>query len=78
MRISNRHIGPLRPQMTNTQKKKNSEMSTQKMNNLNVFSWDKTKSKRINVDESESHVCSRDKNKSNGFIVQAFSSAKIE
>ena len=49
----NVRICPVRTQISNTQRMNNSEMSTQKMNNLYVCYLDNIKSKRINADESK-------------------------
>ena len=42
------HVGPVRTQMTNTQKMNKYEMSTQKNPNSHVYYFDKSKSKSIN------------------------------
>ena len=57
-------VGPMRTQMTNTQKMNNSEMIAKKIHSLRVYSLDERVSKRINANKSLSHVCSMDKRKS--------------
>ena len=74
--IFNMRIGPVRMQMTNTQKMNNTEMSMQKIPNLHVCYLDEIKSKGINVNESLSHVCSMDERKSERVIVNACSSGE--
>ena len=54
----NLHVGPVRTQMTNTQKMNIYEMNKQNIPNLYVCSLDESKPKRINTDETLSHVCS--------------------
>ena len=55
----NLRVGPVRTQMTNTQKKKNYEMSAQKITNLRVCSQDEIISKRVII-----NVCSLDESDS--------------
>ena len=76
--IINFHIGPVRTQMTNTQKMNSSEMSTQKMNILHVCSTDKSKSKSIKSFESKSHVCYTYKSEPKRVIFNACIFDKIE
>ena len=53
-------VRPVRTKITNTQNMNNSEMSTQKIPNLRVCSFNKRESKRINEDERKLHICSTD------------------
>ena len=64
--------------MTNTQNMNNSEMSTQNIPNLYVCSLDEIESKRINAEESESHVYSTGESKSKGVIFNACSLEQSE
>ena len=63
MMIHNSHIGPVRTQMTNTQKMNKSEISTKNTHNSHVCSSDEIKSKMINVVKTLFHVCYTDKSK---------------
>ena len=59
--IFNILVGPVRTQMTNTEKTNKSEMSTQNIPNLHVCSLDDSESKRINADKSDWYVYSTEK-----------------
>ena len=78
MMRSNMSVGPVRTQMTNTQKMNNYESSTQKMNNYRVYYLGDIKTKGINSDKILSHVCSTGDIKSKIVIVNACSSDKSE
>ena len=69
----NSHVGPVRTQMTSTQKIPNDNMNTQNIANLQVCYLDKRESKGINVDKILSHVSSMEESKSKPFIVNACS-----
>ena len=58
----NMRVVPVITQNIIMQNMNNSDMSTQKIPNLHVCYLDERESKRINVDKSESNVCSIDKN----------------
>ena len=76
MIILNLHVEPVRTKVTNTQKMNISEMNTKNTPNSDVCSSDDRKSKRINADETLSHVCSTDKKESKSVIINAFSTDK--
>ena len=56
----NMRFFPVIMQMTNTQKMNNSDIITQNITNLHVCSLYESKSKWINADEIELHICSTD------------------
>ena len=60
----NSHVVPVRMQMTNTQNMNIYEMNTQKIPNSHVCYLDKNESKRINMDEKLSQVCSTEASES--------------
>ena len=49
-------VGPVRTQMTNKQQMNSSDMSAQNIPNFHVYSLGKSKSKRINMRNSELHA----------------------
>ena len=59
-------VGPVRTQITNTEKMNNSEMSMQNIHKFYVCSSDEKESKRNNADESKLHVYSTDKKSQKG------------
>ena len=69
-------VGPVRTQMTNTQKMNIYETNTQNIPNLHVCSSEESELKRINADKTLSHVCSTDKSESRSIIVNACSTDK--
>ena len=74
----NLRVGPVRMQITNSQKINISEMNTQKIPNSHVCSLDEIKSKRINANETVWHVCSMDNRESNSVVVNTFSMDESE
>ena len=78
MMIFNMRDGPVRTQITSTQKTNNYEMSKQNIPNLQVFPLEKIKSKVINAGESLSYVCSTDEIKSKRVHVDESESKNID
>ena len=74
----NLYIGPVRTQMTNTQKMNIYEMNTQNIPNSHVFSLEDNKSKNFHADETLLSVFSTDKSESYRAIVNACSTDKSE
>ena len=71
-------VGPVRMQMTNTQKINNSETSTKNIPNLHVCYLDKGESKSINGDKSEAHGCYTGERESKRVIINACYSEESE
>ena len=67
----NFHVGPVRTQMTKTQRMNNSDMSKKNIPNLRIYYMGKSESKRIKGNESKSRIHSTDKSESKMFVVNA-------
>ena len=64
--------------MTNKQNMNNSDMSTQEIPNLHVYSLDEGESKSINAEERKLYVCNKEKNEPKRVIVNACYSYESE
>ena len=72
MMIFNIRVGPVRTQMTNSQKMNTYEMIIQMISNLHIYSSDESESKKINGDKNLSHVCYKYESESKRLIVIAY------
>ena len=74
----NSYVDPVRTQVNNTQNMNKYDTSTQKTPDFRVFYSDESESKRINADETLSHVCSTDERESKSVIVNEYYLEKSE